>query len=209
MVPVMKTAERSYDSPLRDQQLEETRRRILHAGIQVLADGGPEELTIPRVARSAGVAVRTVYRHFPAKDELVTAVGHELDDRIGFHEFPAGLRGLDPLLRTTYSRYSTEEPLVRASLDSRAGGHVRASTRPRRLETLERTLEPLLDGLDRAARRQAVMLVYHFYSPQTWRMFRDYDGMTSDEAADAGSAGLTAVLDSLERAAARRRRGRS
>ena len=205
----MKIPERSYESPLREHQLEETRRRILDAGMQVLADGGASELTIPRVAQCARVAVRTVYRHFPSKDDLVTAVGHELDDRIGFREFPAGLAELEPWLRTAYSRYSAEEALVRASLDSRAGSDVRASSRPHRLQTLERTLEPLLDGLDEAEQLRAVLLVYHFYSPQTWRMFRDYGGMTSGEAAEAGSAGLTAVLESLERAAARRRRRRS
>ena len=205
----MEMPARSYESPLREQQLEETRRRILDAGIQVLGDGGAAELTIPRVARSARVAVRTVYRHFPSKDDLVAAVANALDDRIGFHEFPAGLAELEPLLRTTYSGFSVEEALVRASLDSRAGGDVRARSRPRRLQTLQRTLEPLLDGLDEGARRRTVLLVYHFYSPQTWRMFRDYGGLTSDEAADAGSAGLTAVLDSLQRAAASRRRRRS
>ena len=71
--------ERPYASPLREEQLAETRRRILDAGIQVLAKGGPEELTIPRVAQRARVAVRTVYRHFPNKDDLVAAVGHERD----------------------------------------------------------------------------------------------------------------------------------
>ena len=206
MIREMNTQERPYASPLRQEQLAETRRRILDAGIQVLAKGGPEELTIPRVAQRARVAVRTVYRHFPNKDDLVAAVGRELDDRMGFHEFPADLAELEPLLRATYSRYLAEEALVRAALDSRAGNRVRASSRPHRLATLERTLEPLLDGVDQAARKGAVMLVYHFYSPYTWRMFRDYGCMTGEEAAEAGSTGLTAVVESLQRAAARRRR---
>jgi len=196
-----------YSSSLRADLAEETRRRILDAAIEQIVDESVAGLTIPNVARRARVAVRTVYRYFPTKDELLQSAGGEFDERVGFREFADAIEKLEPQLREIYRRFSNEEPSVRAALESRAGREVRSRARPDRMRTLERTLEPLLEGLDSDERRRTVALVYLFFSAQTWRVFLDYAEMTADEAAETASAGLTAVLDSLERAARRRRKG--
>ena len=207
MISAMSERSQPYSSSLRADLAEETRRRILDAAIAQLADESVAGLTIPNVARRAGVAVRTVYRYFPTKDELLQAAGGEFDERVGFREFADAIEKLGPQLRELYTRFSNEEPSVRAALESRAGREVRSRVRPDRMSTLERTLEPLLEGLDTEERKQTVALVYLFFSAQTWRLFLDYAGMTSDEAAETATGGLTAVLDSLERAARRRRKG--
>src|SRR3954466_3603430 len=61
---------RQYRSPLRGEQQQQTRERILEAAIALIAEDGLAELTVPGVAERAGVSLRTVYRHFPAKDDL-------------------------------------------------------------------------------------------------------------------------------------------
>ena len=66
---------RPYESPLRAEQMEQTRLRILEATADVLADDEVEEVTVPVVAMRARVSVRTVYRHFPTKDALFDAFG--------------------------------------------------------------------------------------------------------------------------------------
>jgi AcrR family transcriptional regulator len=68
---------RQYNSPLRRQQSDETRRRILTAGLQLLqvprALNWPA-VTIRDVASQAGVNERTVYRYFGSERELRDAV---------------------------------------------------------------------------------------------------------------------------------------
>lgn len=49
------------------------RARILEAADVVFADGGPEAST-EEVARRAGVAIGTVFRHFPTKADLLRAL---------------------------------------------------------------------------------------------------------------------------------------
>jgi AcrR family transcriptional regulator len=66
-------ASRSTGRP-RDPRVD---RSILEAALELLADGGPEALTIEAVAARAAVARTTVYRRWHARDELVLAV---LDD---------------------------------------------------------------------------------------------------------------------------------
>jgi AcrR family transcriptional regulator len=55
-----------------------TRRRILEAGIECLAQYGNERTTLQDVADAAGVARNTVYRHFADRTQLLTAIAeHE------------------------------------------------------------------------------------------------------------------------------------
>jgi AcrR family transcriptional regulator len=55
----------------------ETRRRITVAARELIAEGGFVAAQIAPVAGRAGVAVGTVYRHFPSKSELFAEVFRE------------------------------------------------------------------------------------------------------------------------------------
>src|SRR4051794_23465658 len=53
-----------------EQRKAEARERIFDAAMDQLADGGYASATMQAVARRAGVATGSVYRHFPSKSEL-------------------------------------------------------------------------------------------------------------------------------------------
>jgi AcrR family transcriptional regulator len=55
----------------------ETRKRIVTAARELIAEGGYIAAQIAAVADRAGVAVGTVYRHFPSKSELFAEVFRE------------------------------------------------------------------------------------------------------------------------------------
>ncbi len=76
------TTTRPYESPLRAEQLEQTRLRILEAMADALADEEVEEVTVPLVAMRARVSVRTVYRHFPTKEALFDAFGEWAEEHL-------------------------------------------------------------------------------------------------------------------------------
>src|SRR5881227_1671834 len=52
----------------------ETRERIVSAALDQLAEGGYASASVQAVARRAGVATGSVYRHFPSKSELFAEV---------------------------------------------------------------------------------------------------------------------------------------
>lgn len=56
----------------------QTRRRLLRAGLLVVAERGVLAATVGDVAARAGVAAGTFYNHFPTKDDLVEALVGEL-----------------------------------------------------------------------------------------------------------------------------------
>lgn len=52
----------------------ETRRELIAAAEQLIADGGPDALSVRGVAAAAGTTTRAVYSLFDSKDGLVTAL---------------------------------------------------------------------------------------------------------------------------------------
>ena len=55
----------------------ETRERIVSAALELIAEGGYVAAQIAAVADRAGVAVGTVYRYFPSKEDLYLAIVDE------------------------------------------------------------------------------------------------------------------------------------
>jgi len=68
------TSRRPYHSPLRDSRTEQTRERIVAEAYRQLQVIPVHELSYAEIAKALRIATRTVYRHFPERDELVTAV---------------------------------------------------------------------------------------------------------------------------------------
>jgi AcrR family transcriptional regulator len=84
---------RSYNSPLRRQQAEETRNRILAAGVKIvhkLPSWDWAGLTFRAVGELAGVTERTVHRHFSTERKLRDAILQRLVEESG-----VGLDGLE------------------------------------------------------------------------------------------------------------------
>ena len=73
---------RRYRSPKRAQAVEETKRKILLATMQLHGEQGILATSWEDIARRAGVALATVYRHFPTVNELVPACGALAEDFI-------------------------------------------------------------------------------------------------------------------------------
>ena len=64
---------RKYELKQRGEQLEETRRRITEATIELHRTVGPAATQISEIARRAGVQRVTVYNHFPDDASLLAA----------------------------------------------------------------------------------------------------------------------------------------
>lgn len=60
---------------LRQRKVEETKRSILEALVDVIREGGVSDFSIQAVADRAGVSHRTVYRYFPTREALLEDLG--------------------------------------------------------------------------------------------------------------------------------------
>ncbi len=185
MTRVSNPAARSYDSPLRAQQAEETRGRILDAAVRVMARG-IASLSVPAVAREAGVSVPTVYRHFGTKNDLIVAVYPHLVSRAGLNKL-APPRSMDELragLRALFSQVESFDDLARAVMASPAADEARRLTMPDRIAMFHAfadSIEPKLSSVDRD---RIARLVLVMTSSASMRMWRDHLGLSVDAAVD-------------------------
>lgn len=89
--------DRNYSSPLREQQAEETRRRIRDAARGLFEETGFAATTIAAIARRAGVSPATVYANFESKAGIVGAMLEDLEDGAGMDwRIPEMLAEEDP-----------------------------------------------------------------------------------------------------------------
>lgn len=61
-----------------DPRIERTRTAVMDAATELLLEQGPDGITMDGVVARSGVAKSTLYRHWPTRDALVTAVFEHL-----------------------------------------------------------------------------------------------------------------------------------
>lgn len=200
-----KSKSRRYNSPLRDERLEETRVRILD-GLLVAMRDGLADLSVPAVARAANVSVPTVYRHFDSKKALFEALAAHVAQKSGMMEMktPQDPEGLFDWVRDAYRRVDAMDPTTSAAMAGALGGELRRSHLiPGRMKMLEAALAPALDALPPHERAHVRNLVVVLSGSSTLRTFKTYLGLSADEAAETVVWTLRLLLE-----AAHNRRGK-
>ena len=96
----------------------DVRHRILEAALALLARGGAQELTQPRVARAAGVRQSHLTYYFPTRAELLQAVAYRSIDALAGPLLRAARRGkLGPdALPDAFARAITDKRRTRTML---------------------------------------------------------------------------------------------
>jgi len=176
---------RGYQSELRAEQAEETRSRILEAALRVMATG-LASLSVPAVAREAGVSVPTVYRHFGTKANLLAEMYPHAARRAGLDGVPdpSAVRDVKSAVRAVIERLDALDDVSRAAFASPIADEVRHATMPSRFARIRRlgeSIEPPLSSadLDRITRLLVVLI-----SQSSLRTWRDHLGVSADQAAD-------------------------
>jgi AcrR family transcriptional regulator len=172
-----------YHSPLREEQSLATHSRILEACVALLQAGG--SLTYGAVASQAGVQERTVYRHFPTKEDLESAVWNWILEHLTHVDFsPATADDLVDSVRRSFAGFDAGAPLIQAMLHSREGLEVRLRQQPSRQSMFEACVDQASPGLDPQTRRRAAAALQVLYSATAWDQLRAFWGMNGSEAAD-------------------------
>ena len=176
---------RGYRSELRAQQADATRVRILDATLRVMARG-LASLSIPEVAREAGVSVPTVYRHFGSKEDLLAAVYPHVARRVGLDRVPdpESLDDLRDVIRMYFEKVDSYSDLELAAVASPAADATRHATMPQRLARLSRFADSVQPRLARADRDRITRLLAVLTTSSSFRMWRDHLGVSVEQAAD-------------------------
>jgi AcrR family transcriptional regulator len=184
---------------LRHRHSELTRELILRTVAAMLEEGGSSELVVPEVARRAGVSLRTVYRHFPSRDELIAAAG----EWIGVHVLAAGMPETLDEIPAEYARNAPrldEHPnLVYAMAFSRGANSLRSVRRQQRLENLRNALREVTDGLSEAETRRAFAVFAYLDNMLAWVTMRDEAGLDGKEVGATVAWAMQVLIEDLRR----------
>jgi AcrR family transcriptional regulator len=159
-----------------------TQRTILDAAVGLLAASSVPELTVRAIAARAGISERTVFRYFPAREDLLGAVAAEVTRRF---ELPADPRDLDELLaypEALYRRFEASADLTRAALHSELYDRIRLTSAQRRWASVQKVLEHAAPRASPCERKLAAANIRYHLSATAWHYYRFYFGFPIEDA---------------------------
>ncbi len=165
-----------------------------------------DELSIPALAKAAGVSVPTVYRYFPTREALMDATQEAIGARFERPDWPQAAEELGARIEERFTWFEDNGVLIRAILSSPLGREILASVQRRREHAISRTLAARVTHLDGAHARAALAIVSILDDAHTWRQLRDGWRVSRDDAAWAARWALQTLLAQLEREQRRRKR---
>ena len=191
----VKPPRRTYSSALRDEQADATRTRILEALVRTMA-AGIGGLSIPAVAREAGVSIPTIYRHFGSKHGLVEALQPYVTSKAGLtpDPMPQTLDELGDLVRRLFGNLEGMDLTLRAAMASQLGQEVRRATMPERRTMTRDIIARFAPDLREADLERLADLVLILISTAGFRAFKDYLGLGPHEAADLATWGIRTLI---------------
>ena len=192
------TETRTYDSPLRRENAQRTRKRILDAAASVITEDG--DFVVAQVAERAGVSVRTVYHHFPDREAMLDALGEWLAEELGYPrpEWPKDLVSFADQTITMAERLSADVDKVRVFFSTPVGQAARRQARGRRLEHLRHLADAELVGVDPQTAEWVAVIIHQLASSRTWLAMQEDAGFDVSEAAEAVGWAIKTLLESVK-----------
>ncbi|OAP36583.1 hypothetical protein AU381_19010 [Sinorhizobium glycinis] len=183
---------------LRERQVKATHDLILEVAMRLMHENPNGPFSHEIIAEAAGIGARTVYRHFPTRDDLLQAMWIRLRDKTGTR-FPESEDEIVPLIRMAFSNFEEHEALVRASLQA-AGSTIRDRGAIEGRPAFRKSLAAILDGLPPEEERRLVAVCLAIYSAPFWQLLRDRGLLSGREAGEAAAWAIDMILQSARAA---------
>jgi AcrR family transcriptional regulator len=183
---------RKYEMKRRAERMQETRRRIAEAAVELHQTVGPARTTVSAIAEKAGVQRHTYYAHFPELKDLYRAcTAHNLErnpmpDPYRWAEISGPEERLRVALSEVYAYYSRQEAMISNVLRDTALDPVLQETMVPIYQYWETVRDVIADafeasGEQRAALLGAIALAQDF---QTWHTLVRQQELSQDRAVE-------------------------
>ncbi len=191
------TEQRTYNSPLREEQARRTREQILDALVDLISDVGSEELNIKDLASRAGVSERTIYRHFPDRQALRDGLFDSLNARTNWPDTDTvrSVAAIASVVATSFRTYDANERSVRALVLMNLDPARTASESRRHVTDMHEIVAGDYPHLTEDEVVGVSALVNLLVSSRTWLRFHDAHDLPGEESARF----TTWVLDLIRR----------
>ena len=189
---------------------EKTRQRVLDAVVETLGKG-VTELSIPAVAKAAGVSVPTVTRHFKTKKGLMQAAAERLRNERGVGPTATTVEEFGEMVRREYKRAAELPDDVRAALQSELlRSHLRqAGAWKARRQAMDKFVRDAGTDLDGVELEHCVDVMTVIASSYFLRGTKSLLNHTSEQAAAAVTWAMKRLIGGRAVKPTKRKRGES
>ena len=184
---------------LREQHAELTRERILSAVAALLERGDAAGLTVPEVAAESGVSLRTIYRYYPTRDQLLEAAGRWIGDELFKHPYPRTLDETAERFRVDCAHFDDRPGLVRALALSELGREVRSYRRRGRVGAIREALQDEVGALPKGEQRRAEAVLGYLHNMLAYTTMREENGLSGAEIGEAVAWAIETLVADLRR----------
>lgn len=187
----------AYNSPLRMRQKEQTHALILSAVATILRGSDLHSVTTAEVARVAEVTERTVYRHFPTRDDLLKAFWAWQLERSGGANVidPQTLDELTTNIKRLFTSLDADEGVIRAVLSSAEGRELRKIANKARHEHMLNFVTRLNPDVPERDRHSIASSIVSVCSVPSWLFMRDNCGYDGKRAGEAAALAVRLILE--------------
>ena len=178
---------------IRDQQAELTRELIERAFKELLRNDHPDAITYPQVAEAAGVSLRTVYRYFPTRADLLEIAAAwftELAGEVPWDD-PRTVRDLATVLPQIGRLFDEHTNVFRALSEIEL-------ERPRR-DAVAAAIADVSDSLPPNEVRGAEAMLGYIRSGRAWLVLHEQYGLAGDEIVATLDWAAGSLLDDVRR----------
>lgn len=200
-MPEEKLNKRSYTSPLRSNQKENTRDRILDAVAEIISEGRILDFSVKDVAVRAGISYGTVYRHFPTRESFLEAL-YEVAAEIMAQSYsfsPQSLDDIPAMAEKAVELFEKRATLVQAFTIALLANNVQPKSRNQRDQKIQEMVMKGAQDLSSEAARQVAAIISHLYSSLTWITLRQRYGLNSKDTSEAMNWALQTLIKDLTR----------
>jgi TetR/AcrR family transcriptional regulator, cholesterol catabolism regulator len=184
---------------LREQQAETARRQILNAVTALLEQSSVDALTMPRVADLSGVSLRTLYRYYPTREQLLEAAGRWIGSELLGQGYPQSLDEVADSFEDGCRQFDRHPGLVRALALSELGRGVRGYRRGERLDAIGNALHKEVGDLPEEELRRAGAVLAYLHNMLAYTTLRDEQGLQGKEIGKALGWAIRTLVDDLRR----------
>jgi AcrR family transcriptional regulator len=179
-----------------------TRDVIVNAAVGMLRDHDGAPLSHESIAGKTGIAARTIYRHFPTRADLTSALWVCMRDKAGI-QWPDRETRIARSVKTLFRQFEKHSTFVRASIAAAAATEHPTHGSAEGRAAFANSLAELLKRLPSGDGQQLIAACVAIYSAPFWQMLRDRGQLSHTAAADTASWVLDAVIAEARRRATR------
>ncbi len=191
---------RTYNSPLRQQQANDTRRAILEAASELVVEDGLANFSMRDVAAAAGVSERTVYNHFDTRQAVLDGLTDYVAERLhelGLQDDPRDIEDMTGRIVAINRAFDTIGAPARAMARLTAAQGQPSTAAVERTAHFRERFADVLDPLPADEAERCFAMIRTVVSSTTWLRLREEFGLGSDDTAQAIAWALEALLDDL------------